>query len=313
MKNCLVLFASLVLFFGVADAQQGLIARYPLDSNPNDTTGNYGPMTLINTLFQDGGIYCDGIYKYSGDSNWCQAVTPWIKVINLQAFSMQVKFKVSEYGINHVLLCGFPHSGYTYRWLDFFLMGDSTVAMYDSEDYVFIHSTIRYTINTWHEATVAYDSVLKAAKFYLDTTFAGTVQNLRNRPDTISIDITNDGWSNAVFKGVLSDLRIYSTAAIPTGVRISSAALPEGFELYQNYPNPFNPTTVISYQLSGASRVTLKVYDLLGREVATLVNEKQSVGNHSVTFNGGSLPTGVYFYRLQAGSFTETKKLVLLR
>ena len=85
------------------------------------------------------------------------------------------------------------------------------------------------------------------------------------------------------------------------------------FALAQNYPNPFNPTTVISYQLPANNLVTLKVYDILGRLVSTLVSDRQTAGAHSVTFNATNLSSGVYFYRLQAGTSIETKKLLLLK
>ena len=88
---------------------------------------------------------------------------------------------------------------------------------------------------------------------------------------------------------------------------------PKSYAMYQNYPNPFNPTTVIMYQLPTNSFVTLKVYDIIGREVSTLVNEQKSMGQYEVTFDGSNLASGVYFYRLQAGSFVQTKKLVLLK
>jgi len=97
--------------------------------------------------------------------------------------------------------------------------------------------------------------------------------------------------------------------------------LPSDFTLKQNYPNPFNPTTVISYKLTVNSKIVLKVYDLLGREVATLINEMQSAGEHTVEWNAEDFPSGVYFYRLQArqqtggqaGSYTETKRMILLK
>ena len=85
------------------------------------------------------------------------------------------------------------------------------------------------------------------------------------------------------------------------------------FQLKQNYPNPFNPSTVISYELPFNSPVTLKVYDVLGREIKTLVSYRQNAGSHSVTFNAGNLPSGIYFYRLQAETYSETKKLILLK
>ncbi len=85
------------------------------------------------------------------------------------------------------------------------------------------------------------------------------------------------------------------------------------FELVQNFPNPFNPTTIISYQLPANTLVTLKVYDVLGRFVNTLVEDRQTAGTHSVTFNASNLSSGVYFYRLTAGSNVQTKKLMLLK
>jgi hypothetical protein len=97
-----------------------------------------------------------------------------------------------------------------------------------------------------------------------------------------------------------------------TGVE-NSQEVPAGFVLEQNYPNPFNPTTVVTYLLPVASNVKLIVYDVLGRPVATLVNERQAAGRHSVKFDAGGLSSGVYFYRLQAGNFVRTKKMILVQ
>ena len=91
--------------------------------------------------------------------------------------------------------------------------------------------------------------------------------------------------------------------------------LPDKFELKQNYPNPFNPSTVISYNLPTAGFVTLKVYDLLGREVKTLINEYQQAGIHNSQFSilNSKLPSSIYFYQLKVGNFVQTKKMVLLK
>jgi len=88
---------------------------------------------------------------------------------------------------------------------------------------------------------------------------------------------------------------------------------PRGFSLTQNYPNPFNPTTEITFELPRAANTTLKVYDVMGREVTELLNGHLSVGEHRLTFDASDLPSGVYFYRLQAGTETQTRKMLLLK
>jgi hypothetical protein len=88
---------------------------------------------------------------------------------------------------------------------------------------------------------------------------------------------------------------------------------PKEFSLSQNFPNPFNPNTVISWQLPVSSQVTIKVYDVIGDEVAVLVNEEKPAGTYEINFNASNLATGIYFYKLQAGSFVETKKMLLIK
>ena len=114
---------------------------------------------------------------------------------------------------------------------------------------------------------------------------------------------------------------IYSTYIneIPTGT-VMQAEQPKTFKLFSAYPNPFNPVTTIKYSILKESDVTIRIYDILGKEITTLVNERKSVGKYSVTFNANNLSSGVYFYRMQAipkgrqaGSFVSTKKFVLLK
>lgn len=90
-------------------------------------------------------------------------------------------------------------------------------------------------------------------------------------------------------------------------------AIPNSFELNQNYPNPFNPTTTIAYSLTEPAQVSLKVYDMLGREVTTLVDEYKEAGEHKVEFNANGIPSGVYFYKINAGDVTETRKMTLMK
>ena len=105
---------------------------------------------------------------------------------------------------------------------------------------------------------------------------------------------------------------------IATGIRKTNIDIPDKFNLSQNYPNPFNPTTKIKFAVppfeGGKRRMTvLKIFDILGKEVATLVNEKLLPGNYEVNFNGNNLTSGVYFYQLKTTNFSETKKMMLLK
>ena len=118
--------------------------------------------------------------------------------------------------------------------------------------------------------------------------------------------VQKDGW-------YLDDISIVTYDAL-TEVDGKESSAPFAFSLSQNYPNPFNPETVIRWQLAIGSYVTLKIYDMLGKEIATLVNEEQSEGNHSITFDAtNALSSGIYFYQLKTSNMIETKKMVLLR
>jgi hypothetical protein len=94
---------------------------------------------------------------------------------------------------------------------------------------------------------------------------------------------------------------------------LSHANAPVEFALYQNYPNPFNPGTSFEFRVPSSGLVTLSVYDLLGREIATLVNEVRAPGAYTERWDASSLSSGVYFYKLEAGNFTQTRKLLLLK
>lgn len=136
-----------------------------------------------------------------------------------------------------------------------------------------------------------------------------------NSGDVLVLGLTGflDPASNQ--NGPAMELNVYSTGTvILTDVEDRGRGVPpNSFALHQNYPNPFNPATRIPYSVQVSGFTSLKVYDVLGREVATLVNEVKQPGEHSVTWDAQGMATGVYFYKLQAGNFVQTKKLLLLR
>ncbi len=118
--------------------------------------------------------------------------------------------------------------------------------------------------------------------------------------------------SSAGFTGVLNKWCITINYQLCTGIT-GNVTIPSDYSLKQNYPNPFNPSTKISYQLKMNSNVKLVLYDVRGREVSTLINKSQNAGSYEYTFNGENYPSGVYFYKLTAGDFTDTKKMVLIK
>jgi len=127
-------------------------------------------------------------------------------------------------------------------------------------------------------------------------------------PGDTPIIVNNlDGFKIAI---VSQRINIYY---IIVNVESTNPNTPNDFSLSQNYPNPFNPTTSLQYAIGSRQFVTLKVYDLLGREIATLVNEEKPAGEYEVEFDASGLTSGIYFYQLKAGQFSETKKMVLLR
>lgn len=118
--------------------------------------------------------------------------------------------------------------------------------------------------------------------------------------------------TGVLFSGTMGD-GVFRSNGSTLGVEGHMGTPPDAFKLQQNYPNPINPATTISYSLAKSSYVLLKIFDILGHELKTLVNAYQNAGYKSVRLNGNDLPSGIFFYRLEAGKFTETKKLLLIR
>jgi len=124
--------------------------------------------------------------------------------------------------------------------------------------------------------------------------------NFAKQPTTVTFDPNN----NILLKT--------ATLKLVTGVEESNS-VPHSHQMEQNYPNPFNPATRISYELGSAEDVVIRVYDVMGHELKTLVKEHQSEGRHEVMFSGEDLPSGAYYYQIKAGRFSQTKKMMLLK
>jgi hypothetical protein len=175
-----------------------------------------------------------------------------------------------------------------------------------------------------------YDSGTPSVRTYVNGFFQSSVaQAALNLSATVPFKVGSYGTATSIPVGAMVDeFRFYNRAldsaeiaatwnhALPhtvTGVSLQIDEIPSGYGLEQNYPNPFNPITTIKYDLPKESQVTLKLFNILGQEVATLVNEEQKAGYKSVDWDGSNVSSGVYFYRMQAGDFMQTRKLVLLK
>jgi hypothetical protein len=176
----------------------------------------------------------------------------------------------------------------------------------------------RKTTFTWLSSSSARQYHLQVATdgtfaaIVLDTIIAGASLTLTDELEANTKYYWRVGAINTAGEGNYSAVA-YFTTGVRDDVENEISKIPKNYALRQNYPNPFNPKTVISYQLPVMSRVSLKVYDMLGEEVATLFDGLRQAGYYDVIFDGIRLASGVYFYRIQAGSFAQTKKLVLLK
>jgi photosystem II stability/assembly factor-like uncharacterized protein len=179
--------------------------------------------------------------------------------------------------------------------------------------------------STWEalDNGLAGKTILSLAA-YESSLFVGTYNGVYR------LDDSDSNWTPV--KSGLTDTLVYSLAVCGTnlfagtskglwkrplselvGVAKEENNLQQNYKLSQNFPNPFNPTSVISYSLPTASNVKLIVFNTLGQEVKTLVSEYKNAGNYSINFNASSLPSGIYFYKLEAGQFTQAKKMILIK
>ncbi|MBU1101003.1 MAG: T9SS type A sorting domain-containing protein [Bacteroidetes bacterium] len=305
-----------------------LVAFYPFNGNANDVSGNNlngivsGP-DMINDRFGNS----NEAYYFNGISD--RITIPNDALLNFQdAISISTWIKVSEFFEREAY--PLSHGSWEKRWkvsitnnrFRWTLKTSSGVKDLDSETLI--------------EKGLLYHLVVLYSGDDYEIYLNGELDSFSNYSGAIaqtSYDFTIGqilpGNSSYNFKGELDDLRIYDYGLsyeeiqnlydMPSSLESGKAGeLPTETRLYQNYPNPFNPTTKIRYSVSPASEhVVIKVYDLLGREVTTLVNELKAQGTYIVEFNSnsinGQLTSGIYFYTLKVGKYNSTKKFVLMK
>lgn len=215
--------------------------------------------------------------------------------------------------------------------LDIQNVGDISSFVSNSNDYVFVCGDSKFFRSTnsgenWVDISNSVNSSLiitltintnkqifagGGSGVFCSTDLGNTWSDLNSGLDTnytiigLDLDLTEKIYASNGY--------LYRSIHSTTSIVNEPNFFPLNFLLTQNYPNPFNPTTTVSYQIPERGFVSLKIYDILGREVVTLVNEEKPVGSYEVQFNGTSLTSGIYFYQLSTGNYTDTKKMILLR
>jgi len=202
------------------------------------------------------------------------------------------------------------------------LIGDfQSQIIYDGDSLQYIDDLPDFVFNMLYDNYQYVDSVLYAD--LVAQAFAGnhTSSTYYNKFWEIAKGFTLALFQRASWRLTCVIYTEWINASGATSLANIKNNLPSGFNLLQNYPNPFNPSTKIRYSIpqvetrhaSSLQIVTLRVYDILGNEIATLVNEEKNAGSYEISWNAEHIPSGIYFYRLEAGSFVQTQKMVLLR
>ncbi len=311
---------------------QGLVAYYPFDGIPNDASGN-GNNGIVNgaTLTIDRFGNSNQAYSFNGTDNYIAVNQNSTLELGSGDFTVSAWIKTSSPNFARVVSKGECFSSGWQIGQD----GKIEVSIQSPPNGpLYMHSNLNnYSDGHWH--FILFKRENGSIQIYGDgvkdgnpLSFPYSLTNTNARLTIGRCDASGGACDDAFFNGAIDDIRIYTRALSET--EIQQLYLENGwgsstqvvklnntidghFEVYQNYPNPFNPSTTINYSIAASGHVSIKVYDMLGREIATLIDEEKSSGNYTCKFNGVNMPSGVYFYRIKAGNFSSTKKLVLLK
>ncbi|MFC1572561.1 LamG-like jellyroll fold domain-containing protein [Candidatus Eisenbacteria bacterium] len=190
-----------------------VLAHYPLQTDGVDATGNYGPMTLTNTSFQDGGVYCNGIYP-GGDPEACVVQTPSIEALDFESFAISAEFKIDEYPTVHPYRPVFM-GGPSWRWMGADVYPDSTIGLrYNSASFG-VRSDVEVSLDTWHQVIITYDGSVDTGRLYLDEQLVIEETFVIEHGDEREI-ATHNASSGQAFLGLFRELVIFGATYDPT-------------------------------------------------------------------------------------------------
>lgn len=257
-------------------------------------------------------------------------VQQWAQIYNGPANNFDYPFGIAADTLGNIVVAGTSqssplgtaitikyNSAGTQQWIKNFSYNDSVThnlsLSIDPAGNIYTIAQARYS-NAFYLIANKYNS--SGTQQWQKVNSGGSAQNTLFYRKMVSIDNSGSiftAGSNYVSPTVDNLMIIKYCQDIPVGISSINAEIPKSFSLKQNYPNPFNPMTKIKFDLPSSLNTKITVYDILGKEVKTLINGKLNPGAHEVDFDGSNLPSGVYFYKLETESFTETKKMVLIK
>ena len=329
---------------GCVTPPTGMVAWWPLDETSGTTsidlagfnnsgTRINGPVPVPGKVL--GGLQFDGINDYVS--------VPDHSELNFGTgdFSIDAWVKTSANTNLRIIVDKQTLNGYAYQGYSFYLnAGYLTLQLADGlpptyftnwSPFVFIADGI------WHHVAVTVSrSITGGIVFYKDgvaTQFGDPTVRSGSLTTTSPLTIGRQSYTDQFeFNGILDEIELFNRVLThqeivsifaadsagkcksgkPTDVK-TPEDVPQGFRLMQSYPNPFNPTTQIAYEIPSEEFVSLRIFNMLGQQVAVLVNEQRPAGAYTVTFHASDLPSGMYFYRLIAGNFQQTRKMLLLK
>ena len=300
-----------------------LVAFYPFNGNANDESGNGNNGTVYQaSLVSDRFNNPNRAYKFDGVNDYIQISNSTILNFS-NSITVSFWIKVNEFFDREAY--PLSHGNWENRWKVSITNKGIRWTVKTTTGVKDLDSETELKLDSLYNVVVLYDGsdyeIYINGKLNALTTFSGSILST-----TIDFMIGQvlPGDNQYNFKGVLDDIRIYDYALSYNEIGklydiITSAddkydnQIPVQTILYQNYPNPFNPKTKIGFRIAEFGFVSLKVYDVLGEEITTIINEEKSAGNYEVEFDANNLPSGIYFCRLKAGSYIQTKKLLLLK
>lgn len=300
-----------------------IIAFYPFNGNANDTSGNnhHGIVS--------GAVLTTDRFGHPNSAYYFDGINDHIRIPNHDSLNVREAISINFWmNIGQLFTReAFPisHGSWENRWKVSLIPGDRLRwTIKTGSGITDLDSDLLFTINTWYNITVTYNG--SDFELYVDgelnsfSQWSGLIS-----PTTYDLmfgqRLPND--YNYNFKGILDDIRIYDYALSVQEIQDlyhltaiddrPAESLPVNFSLSQNFPNPFNPSTTIYFTIPTSTPVTLTIYDVTGKKVEVLINQKLNPGSYTVNWKAENCASGVYFYRLEADGFVHSRKMVLLR